>query len=223
MFFTLLSVPVIYANTIIHPFTLADNRHYVFYIFRYSILRHWSVKYLLAPIYVLCAWLIIRCLAGPDLQEVSRSIRLQSERNRQIERNRDKANGGQGAGGQGRDERVKVRVQEYRPPTSILFIWFLSTALSLVTAPLVEPRYFLVPWVVWRLHVAQLPQLVIGGEKTKLGLWGRVKSAVYEGHDYRLWLETGWSLLVSAVTGYVFLFKAFEWAQEPGVMQRFLW
>lgn len=43
--FTLaLSAAVVQYNTIIHPFTLADNRHYMFYVFRYTILRSPAVR-----------------------------------------------------------------------------------------------------------------------------------------------------------------------------------
>jgi alpha-1,2-glucosyltransferase len=45
----------------------------------------------------------------------------------------------------------------------------------------------------------------------------------WEGHDYRLWLETAWFLLINFVTGYVFLYRGFEWPQEPGLVQRFMW
>ncbi|TVY88273.1 Dol-P-Glc:Glc(2)Man(9)GlcNAc(2)-PP-Dol alpha-1,2-glucosyltransferase, partial [Lachnellula willkommii] len=44
-----LTLGIIKYNTIIHPFTLADNRHYIFYVFRYSILRHPAIRYALAP------------------------------------------------------------------------------------------------------------------------------------------------------------------------------
>ena len=38
-------------------------------------------------------------------------------------------------------------------PTSTALVLFLTTCLSLMTAPLVEPRYFILPWVMWRLLV----------------------------------------------------------------------
>lgn len=39
-----------------HPFLLADNRHYTFYIWRRLFKFHFMVPYLLAPIYLACAW-----------------------------------------------------------------------------------------------------------------------------------------------------------------------
>jgi hypothetical protein len=48
-------------NTIIHPFTLADNLHYVFYVFR-ILLLHPAFKYAAIPVYITFAWLVINAL-----------------------------------------------------------------------------------------------------------------------------------------------------------------
>ena len=45
----------------------------------------------------------------------------------------------------------------------------------------------------------------------------------YERHDHRLWLETVWFLAINLATGYIFLYWGFEWPQEPGKVQRFMW
>jgi alpha-1,2-glucosyltransferase len=42
--------------TIHHPFLLADNRHYTFYVWRRVYMLHPAVPYLLIPGYVACAW-----------------------------------------------------------------------------------------------------------------------------------------------------------------------
>ncbi|PHH78632.1 hypothetical protein CDD82_2935 [Ophiocordyceps australis] len=59
-----LSALVVRYNTIIHPFTLADNRHYMFYIFRYTIRRSLLIRYLLILPYTLCRFLVWSALAG---------------------------------------------------------------------------------------------------------------------------------------------------------------
>jgi hypothetical protein len=46
-------------------------------------------------------------------------------------------------------------------------------------------------------------------------LWGQ--------HDKRLWLETVWFGVVNAGTMWLFLHRGFEWEQEPGNVQRFMW
>lgn len=50
-----------------------------------------------------------------------------------------------------------------------------------------------------------------------------LKPVFYERHDHRLWLETAWFLTVNLATGYIFLYWGFEWPQEPGRVQRFMW
>lgn len=191
------ALAVIHYNTIIHPFTLADNRHYMFYVFRYSIRAHPLAKYLLAPIYVFCGWLVFRGLSGtqkPSSAPIKKSDDQKVSKQEKQENSKDNPTD---------DEIVSTFLQPDGNTTSFALIWVVSTALSLITAPLVEPRYFIIPWVMWRLHVPL--------------------AAEAKGHDRRLWLETLWFLVINAVTGYVFLFKGFEWPQEPGKVQRFMW
>ncbi|XWS55667.1 hypothetical protein CRYUN_Cryun09bG0020700 [Craigia yunnanensis] len=49
--------------SIAHPYLLADNRHYTFYLWRKIIKFHWSMKYLLVPFYVY-SWFSIFHLLG---------------------------------------------------------------------------------------------------------------------------------------------------------------
>ena len=183
------TLAIVKYNTIIHPFTLADNRHYVFYIFRYSILRHPLIRYLVTPIYLGCAYLAFLTLAGPSSPSSSPSKKPTT-----LE--------------QAAKARKSDPVHESGPTTSFLLILLATSALSLITAPLVEPRYFIIPWVMWRLHVP-----------SNARSQGKGKG----GYDWRLWGETAWFLVVNGVTGWVFLYRGFEWMQEPGVVQRFMW
>jgi alpha-1,2-glucosyltransferase len=48
-------------------------------------------------------------------------------------------------------------------------------------------------------------------------------SLAEKGGGLLLWGETFWFLLINTVTGYVFLYRGFEWPQEPGKVQRFMW
>ncbi|KAF2490745.1 hypothetical protein BU16DRAFT_469470 [Lophium mytilinum] len=182
-------------NTIIHPFTLADNRHYVFYVLR--LLRlHPALKYFAVPAYYSCGWLVIHALdtsppSQPPTQAQASNLRRGKEVNRRAAP----------AGDQSR-------------PASFVIVWLATTTLSVVTAPLVEPRYFIVPWVMWRLHV---PSNSAGG-----GLKGDA-AELWRGYDLRLCLETVWHVVVNVGTAYMFLYKGFEWKQEPGRVQRFMW
>ncbi|XP_062560968.1 putative Dol-P-Glc:Glc(2)Man(9)GlcNAc(2)-PP-Dol alpha-1,2-glucosyltransferase [Armigeres subalbatus] len=47
----------IHLNTIVHPYMLADNRHYTFYIWNRFFARWWFARYLPVPIY--CAMLVL--------------------------------------------------------------------------------------------------------------------------------------------------------------------
>jgi alpha-1,2-glucosyltransferase len=42
---------VVQRSTLVHPFLLADNRHYIFYLWRKVVNRRWWARYALAPLY----------------------------------------------------------------------------------------------------------------------------------------------------------------------------
>jgi alpha-1,2-glucosyltransferase len=181
LFFTSLGLLVVHFNTIVHPFTLADNRHYVFYVFR-LLLRHPAIKYIAVPVYVVCGWLVLGTLFPPSEP----------------------------------DPQLKRLIQR-RPRILYSLVWILTSAACLITAPLVEPRYFILPWVTWRLAAA--PYNSSASMKNSKGgfvAWLRTPRAA-------LWIETVWLLSVNATTMYVFLFWGFEWPQEKGAVQRFMW
>jgi alpha-1,2-glucosyltransferase len=91
----------------------------------------------------------------------------------------------------------------------------------MVTAPLVEPRYFILPWVMWRLHLPSSPTPAMFRQKRpKLESEKARADTITNAPKF---LETVWFIIISAVTGYVFLYKGFEWPQEPGKIQRFMW
>ncbi|QDS76643.1 hypothetical protein FKW77_008093 [Venturia effusa] len=187
----ILAAGVIHYNTIVHPFTLADNRHYVFYVFR-ILLRHPSIRYLAAPVYIFCAELTIQALGGskPPHQVVEKS-----------------------------DQNSMAMMPVHGNTASFVIIWLATTALSLITAPLVEPRYCIIPWIMWRLH---LPRPVVDnkekGDDKESGLLAMLKN-----DQTRLALETAWFCCINTVTGYIFLYWGFSWPQEKGKIQRFMW
>ncbi|KAK1836879.1 glycosyltransferase [Podospora conica] len=191
---TLLSLLAVKHNTIIHPFTLADNRHYMFYIFRYTILRSARVRYALVAAYTATRWLVWDALAG--------------------------------FGSPSTPSPADSKVQPGAPSTSTAIFWLLATTLSLVTAPLVEPRYFILPWVFWRLLVpAWDPAAAAAGGGSK---WPLRKLAGW-GVDPRVALETAWFVAINLGTMYMFLFRPFYWrgadgeVLDGGRVQRFMW
>ncbi|XP_057971407.1 dol-P-Glc:Glc(2)Man(9)GlcNAc(2)-PP-Dol alpha-1,2-glucosyltransferase isoform X2 [Malania oleifera] len=131
-----------------HPYLLADNRHYTFYLWRRIIGLHWSMKYILVPLYIY-SWLSIFSILG--------------------------------------------RVQK---KTGVL-AYFLASAAVLVPAPLIEFRYYTIPFYFLMLH-----------------------SPIY---DYRSWLLAGiLYIAINVFTMMMFLFRPFHWNHEPGI-QRFIW
>ncbi len=59
-----ITLAIVRCNTIIHPFTLADNRHYMFYVFRRTILQPGLIRYLLVPVYAICSRMCWQLLFG---------------------------------------------------------------------------------------------------------------------------------------------------------------
>jgi alpha-1,2-glucosyltransferase len=103
--------------------------------------------------------------------------------------------------------------------TSFLIIWLFTTTLTLISAPLVEPRYFILPWIFFRLHLPLSHPQQDQDSPKNAGL----VTKLWTQHDKRLWLETLWFAAVNAGTMWMFLHKGFEWEQEPGNVQRFMW
>ena len=63
---------IVHFNTLVHPFTIADNRHYTFYVVRY-LLWYPAIKYSVVSIYFICAWVAISALGGlPQNHEASK-------------------------------------------------------------------------------------------------------------------------------------------------------
>jgi alpha-1,2-glucosyltransferase len=183
--FLLCGLAAVHFNTIVHPYTLADNRHYVFYVFR-NLLRHPAIIYIVVPFYFIFAWMTVRTLASPTVSMAQEKNDIQEKRSTKSDASFDSC---------------KV---------SFTVVWIMTTLLSVATAPLVEPRYFIIPWIMWRLRVPYL---------LRSGSYEPRKKASY---DVRIILETLWLLFINVITGYVFLYRGFSWPNESGV-QRFLW
>lgn len=151
-------------NTYLHPYLLADNRHFVFYIFRRTILAHPAIRYLFAPVYLASVWAVYDALSRSGV-------------------------------------------------VSVVWVWVWSIAVlgTLVTAGLVEGRYFIVGWVLWRLHIERL----VEDEALQERFWAKMK--------WRRWAETVGFVTVDAGVLWVFLTWGFEWESERGKVQRFMW
>ncbi|KAL7792037.1 glycosyltransferase family 59 protein [Trichoderma ceciliae] len=257
----ILSALVVRFNTIIHPFTLADNRHYMFYVFRYTIRRAPWIRYLLILPYTMSRWLVWGTLSGctswisrPHKEACSAYYHSsrpcpfrcdpfavaavsqpgQSEHKPTVE-------GSQKA----QPQTKKELYQEFRrdpllfstepASTSTGLVFLLAAILSLITAPLVEPRYFIIPWVIWRLfvpawrlHDHQEAADSLFDDASSASAWAKLV-AFCRFYDVRLILETIWFVSINLITGYIFLFRPYTWRAEDGSildggrLQRFMW
>ncbi|XP_057778912.1 dol-P-Glc:Glc(2)Man(9)GlcNAc(2)-PP-Dol alpha-1,2-glucosyltransferase isoform X2 [Salvia miltiorrhiza] len=134
--------------SIAHPYLLADNRHYPFYLWRKVINYHWSTKYLMLPFYVYSWFSIVSNLAK---------------------------------------NQKKLWV----------LIYVLACTATLIPTPLIEFRYYTIPFFFMVLHTDIV--------------------------DNMSWLLLGFLYLsVNCFTMYMFLFRPFSWAHEAGT-QRFIW
>ncbi|XP_010490692.1 PREDICTED: dol-P-Glc:Glc(2)Man(9)GlcNAc(2)-PP-Dol alpha-1,2-glucosyltransferase-like [Camelina sativa] len=133
-----------------HPYLLADNRHYPFYLWRKIINFHWSMKYLLVPVYVYSWFSILTLLA-------------------------------------------KTRRQIW------VLVYFLATCAVLAPTPLIEFRYYTIPFYLFMLH------------------------SCVRNSGLASWLLIGTIFVsVNVFTMAMFLFRPFKWSHEDGV-QRFIW
>lgn len=242
---------VVHFNTIVHPFTLADNRHYIFYVFRLLLGIHPAIKYAAVLAYFYCGWAVVSAFGFSSIQKQPRLVQVPStakpatpaaksapaeqpkETRKSLRSARKTAPKNDKPSQQQPNPtspEVLARIQEHliqrqkqqpeAPRVSFVLVWLAATTLSLVTAPLVEPRYFIIPWVMWRLHLPPSPTPAAfrqrpgdDNERARADLATNASK----------FLETMWFIAINAVTGYVFLYKGFEWPQEPGKIQRFMW
>lgn len=151
---------VFYTTGDAHPFTLADNRHFTFYIWRKLIQPSKnSLPFALvvaAPIYHTGLWLL-----WPREEPAE----------------------------DGAPSNIYTRV-----------FYFVAVIASLVPSPLLEPRYYILPYIIWRARH-------------------------YRSVDSKLLpiLELAWYMVINVLVFYLFLYKPFTWASEPGHLQRFMW
>ncbi|KAG7276368.1 hypothetical protein CRUP_014400 [Coryphaenoides rupestris] len=147
LFLTAAGLLLVWCFTHAHPYLLADNRHYTFYVWSRVFRRYAAARYLLVPAYVFAGWHFLDSLRSRAL------------------------------------------------------FWTLALLVCLLAATvpqrLLEFRYFIVPFLMYRLHVP-LPSLP------------------------RLLLELALYAAVNGATLYLFLARPFLWPGSADT-QRFMW
>ncbi|XP_033342291.2 alpha-1,2-glucosyltransferase Alg10 [Megalopta genalis] len=142
----LLTVTV-HFNTLVHPYMLADNRHYIFYFWNRLMGRYVLFKYLLIPVYSFTLYTMFH------------------------------------------------RIKHLRFTTQINYVFMVTVVL--IPQLLVEPRYFIIPYVLHRL-------------------------LMQEPKKWQIIMETITTLLVNFLQFYIFVNKTFYWSNEPHP-QRISW
>ncbi|EDV39310.1 uncharacterized protein Dana_GF25248 [Drosophila ananassae] len=144
----ILILMVVHLNTEVHPYLLADNRHYTFYVWSRLYGRFWWFRYAMAPVYLFSI-----CVLLCGLQHM---------------------------------------------PDSFKLMFPVSLVLVLCFQRLLELRYFLVPYILFRLNTRH----------TRKG--------------FAEWMELGVHLLLNVATFYVYFTKEFYWPNYRSP-QRIIW
>jgi alpha-1,2-glucosyltransferase len=138
--------------TIVHPFLLADNRHFTFYIYR-KLIAHKYSEFIAIPLYHFSIWAIVTTL-------------------------------------------LKSKRLALSPITILTFIG--ATCLTLIPSPLFEPRYYIVPLIIFRLFTKPASK-------------------------FRSMYEFAWLTLINIITILVFMNYEIIWESEGKSIQRIIW
>ncbi|CAD6223011.1 GSCOCG00005349001-RA-CDS [Cotesia congregata] len=138
---------IVHSNTLVHPYLLADNRHYVFYMWNRFIGRYYFAKYALIPLYGFAIYATVMCL------------------------------------------------QDMRYLSKVLYAGCI--AVVLIPQLLLEPRYFIIPYILVRLSLPE-PKL------------------------WQISLELMTTLVINFLQFYIFVTKTFYWTDQEGP-QRLSW
>ncbi|KAF9510697.1 glycosyltransferase family 59 protein [Hydnum rufescens UP504] len=178
--------------TIHHPFLLSDNRHYTFYVWNRLFRRHPVVPYLLSPAYLVCyhMWFIrVYCPPWP----VSISSQPDSP---DRSANPPPPSSGSGESSRGTppppDPDAKTLLQCLLLPICLVP--------TLLPTPLLEPRYFLIPYTLLRLQI----------EPPK-------RNGPGVGSGWAIIIEGVWYGVINWITMFVFLYR------ERENVGRFMW
>jgi alpha-1,2-glucosyltransferase len=182
-----------------HRFMLADNRHYIFYIWRKTGLANKKdgvAQYLVTPIYAMVWWGMLRRLRAPAPAALRAPTSL--------------------VGGTKKRE-AGMLAQTADPLRSWFWIlgFLLCTALILVPAHLVEFRYFIIPSLLVQIHMLSAHSVTASRNGDRAAA---IRGAVPIGS---LCFTLVLHLVVNAATVYVFVSRGFQ--APDGSFSRFMW
>jgi len=145
--YSLVSALIVWKFTHVHPYLLADNRHYTFYVWSRIYRRHEFIRYALIPCYGFALWTLLRAI-----------------------------------------ERKNILWK---------CVYCICASANLIPSPLLEFRYFIMPYLIYRLNMPLASYV-------------------------RLLMELTMYIAINFVTLYMFMEKPFLWEGVSGY-QRFMW
>lgn len=167
--------------TVIHPFLLADNRHYTFYLFKKIFGRNKWFKYLIMPpVYHFATYTYLEVIK-PSIMYFHPILPIEIK------------------------DPVELPVQLTHISWTTLI---LCTIMTISPSPLFEPRYYILPFLFWRLFITVTNEPLL-----KDGTTTSTK---------RLFLELLWFMAINVVTLVVLTRYSFRWDTEPNP-QRIIW
>ena len=178
--------------TVVHPFLLADNRHYTFYLFR-RILNNQSIlfKYCITPVLYHFATFAYMELLRPNEMVFHPILPLPVR------------------------DPLELPVQLTHISWTALL---LCTFITIVPSPLLEPRYYILPFYFWRIAITCNAEPFW----SKLVPPGPGQEPIIVSSMSRLLCEFLWFMLINVVTLVVFIKYTFSWADEA-FPQRIIW
>ncbi|CCF56718.1 hypothetical protein KAFR_0B04220 [Kazachstania africana CBS 2517] len=180
--------------TSVHPFLLADNRHYTFYLFKKLIGRKSRlIKYaLMSIIYHFCCF---------NYMELMRPNEMVFNTNQPL----------------------PIKDQTQLPVQLTHISWtglLLCTFITIVPSPLFEPRYYILPYYFWRIFITCNAEPIFEKLEIKTEV-NNEESVTIESTGRLLW-EFLWFMSINIFTLLVFTYHPFKWDDEP-FLQRIIW
>lgn len=86
-----------------------------------------------------------------------------------------------------------------------VFVYLAVSCLGLIPSPLFEPRYYIIPLVIFRIFTCPTDKKLLGFTVQ------------------RHLLEFIWQMSINFILMALFLLREFEWPSEPGKIQRIIW
>lgn len=171
--------------TVVHPFLLADNRHYTFYLYKRLIgSSRKIIKYfLMSFVYHFSTFAYLEVIRPSEMKfDPVAPLPIKNP--------------------------IDLPVQLTHISWTTLIV---CTFLTIVPSPLFEPRYYILPYFFWRLFVTCSAEPIFG----ELIPAKEDETPVTVASTNRLLFEFLWFMGINIVTLYIFVTRPITWETEP--------